>query len=144
MIPHFHFIHIEIGFKAVTILATPFCAFSQAIIRTQTMRVAIRELALLVAVAAGSAEAFAPAPVGLSLRTSGVAPQRVVNAQAVPAGVAGLTAALKNADKIGKIVPKTWKEGTDYSRASKVCHISSYPASPPLVQCNACAMRGCL
>ena len=94
------------------------------------MRVAIRDLALLVVAASGSAEAFAPAPVGLSLRTSAVTP-RVVNAQAVRdnerLGVAGLRAGLNNADKIGKIVPKTWKEGTDFARATKVGHVSCYP-----------------
>ena len=89
------------------------------------MHVAIRELALLVAVAAGSAEAFAPAPTALSLRGAfnpGASPQqrqgRAV-AAAPRSGVLGL-AALQNADKIGRIVPRTWKEGTDYAKAAKV------------------------
>jgi hypothetical protein len=95
------------------------------------MRVAVRDLALLVAVASGSAEAFAgfaPAPNGLGLRSGVVAPQRALTTvRAVTTGavrgangVAALSANLKNADKIGKIVPKTWKEGTDFTKASKV------------------------
>ena len=95
------------------------------------MRVAVRDLALLVAVASGSAEAFAgfaPAPTGLGLRSGVVAPQRALTTgRAVTTGavrgangVAALSANLKNADKIGKIVPKTWKEGTDFTKASKV------------------------
>ena len=95
------------------------------------MRVSVLDLALLVAVASGSAEAFAgfaPAPSGLGLRSGVVAPQRAlttgrdVTTGAVRGanGVAALSANLKNADKIGKIVPKTWKEGTDFTKASKV------------------------
>ena len=108
----------------------------------EKMHVAIRELALLVAVAAGSAEAFAPAPTALSLRGAfnpGASPQqrqgRAV-AAAPRSGVLGL-AALQNADKIGRIVPRTWKEGTDYAKAAKVLpdrRLSSPqpPPAPPL------------
>jgi hypothetical protein len=98
------------------------------------MRVAVRDLALLVAVASGSADAFAgfaPAPTGLGLRSGVVAPQRALTTSRAATtwavrganganGVAALSANLKNADKIGKIVPKTWKEGTDFTKASKV------------------------
>ena len=89
------------------------------------MHAPIRELALLVAVAAGSAEAFAPAPTSLALRgafhpgVSVSSKQRADTRTAPRGGLLGL-AALQNADKIGRPVPRTWKEGTDFAKATKV------------------------
>jgi hypothetical protein len=85
------------------------------------MHVAIRELALLAVVLAGTAEAFAPAPSGLALRgtsrsvVTSYEPQRLVSAN----GVTSLKAVV-NGDKIGKIVPRNLKEGVDYVKATKV------------------------
>lgn len=89
------------------------------------MHAPIRKFALLVAVAAGSAEAFVPAPTSLALRGAfhpGVtvsSPQRA-DARAAPRGGLLSLAALQNADKIGRPVPRTWKEGIDFAKPAKV------------------------
>lgn len=91
----------------------------------------MRRACVLVAVAAGSTstEAFAPAATGFALRGSAHAgfagAQSIVHAGPVRRadGVLGLSANLKNTAKVNQIVPRTWKEGIDYSTATKVCAI---------------------
>ena len=93
------------------------------------MHVAVRELAVLaVAVAAGSAEAFAPAPSGLGrLRAApsvglSTCERGLPSARRDVAPALGTTAlqAVANGNLIGKVVPRTLKEGADYVKASKV------------------------
>ena len=93
------------------------------------MHVAVRELAVLaVAVAAGSAEAFAPAPSGLArLRAApsvglSTCERGLPSAHRDVAPALGATAlqAVANGNLIGKVVPRTLKERADYVRASNV------------------------
>jgi len=94
----------------------------------------MKKVALLVAVAAGSAEAFVPAPCGLVLRGSvhsGFAgPQSNVQSGPVRAanGVLAISANLKNMAKINQLVPRNWQEGKEYTKATKVSALSCGPS----------------
>jgi hypothetical protein len=79
------------------------------------------EAALGLALALGSASAFAPGyGIAPTTRSYSAAVDSLYAARVRRGGVLGLKSALQNADKVNRVTPRNWKLGTDFVKASKL------------------------